>query len=166
MSDISGGWIADTTVLSNFAQAQRPELIALALDSRVAVTPEVLAELRRGEEAGRVPACDWSSLVRIEPTEAERQQARTWGTVLGPGEAEALAVARSRDYVLLTDDLPARRLASSLGVSLGGTAGVLSKLVETAHLSRDQAESLYSLMLRLGYRGPGDTLAEIYGWDQ
>ncbi|MCA9970699.1 MAG: hypothetical protein KC425_10815 [Anaerolineales bacterium] len=41
--------LLDTTLLSNFAHAQRPELIQLALRDEAATTPTVLAELRRGE---------------------------------------------------------------------------------------------------------------------
>jgi len=45
---------------------------------------------------------------------------------LGPGEREAIALALELKATrLLLDDLPARRLASSLGLEIIGTLGLL-----------------------------------------
>jgi predicted nucleic acid-binding protein len=53
--------LADTTVLSNFAQVLRPDLLRQAYPELI-VPPAVRAELTAGERWGLVPVCDWSWL--------------------------------------------------------------------------------------------------------
>jgi hypothetical protein len=50
--------ILDTTLLSNFAHAGRPDLLQLALGETAVTTATVLTELRQGEAAGLVPRQD------------------------------------------------------------------------------------------------------------
>ncbi|MBK7916820.1 MAG: hypothetical protein IPJ94_11290 [Chloroflexi bacterium] len=88
--------LLDTTILSNFAHIQRPELIQLVLSDEAATTPTVLAELRRGEALGFVPRVDWRWLPVLALTDEEQTLADEYLTVLEAGEAECLAVAVMR----------------------------------------------------------------------
>jgi hypothetical protein len=66
-------FLADTTVLSNFAQIGRPDLLRSAFPGLA--TPEaVREELARGERLGLVPVCDWSWLTTVELTGAEQSR--------------------------------------------------------------------------------------------
>jgi predicted nucleic acid-binding protein len=94
--------LTDTTVLSNFAQVRRPDLLQAAYPDLVA-PPAVLAELRTGERLGRVPVCDWTWLGTIQLSESENAYAEGLRPDLGPGEASCLALVRSHGFFLLTD---------------------------------------------------------------
>jgi predicted nucleic acid-binding protein len=152
--------LTDTTVLSNFAQARRPDLLQRAFPDLLA-PPAVLAELRTGERLGRVPICDWSWLGVIQLTESENAYADGLRPDLGPGEASCLALVRSRGLFLLTDDGNARRVAQSLQGEISGTLGVLAKLVRREILSLDQADDLLATMRRRGYRSPVRSISVV-----
>lgn len=153
--------LLDTTVLNNFAQVQRPDLLRLALGEETATTPTVIKELRTGERFGQVPVCDWGWLQVIEPTAEENALAEAWDSLLDRGEAECLAVSELRGYVFLSDDLAARRLAQQRRVAVSGTIGVLLLLVRKAHLSLPHADALMAAMIVYGYRSPVPSLKDL-----
>ena len=154
-------YLLDTTVLSNFAHVRRPDLPRTVLGSNLAVTPGVLAELRAGEQTGRVPTCDWTGLTVLAPTAAESAAAVDLERQLDPGEAECLAVALQRGYRFLSDDFAARRLAEAKGAIVSGTIGILLKGITTAVLALPEADRLLAEMIRHGYRAPVRTLREL-----
>ena len=47
--------------------------------------------------------------------------------LIGPGEAEAIALAKMLGATLLADDAEARMVATGLGVAVTGTVGVLER---------------------------------------
>ena len=75
--------LADTTVLNNFAQIRRPDLLRGAWPDLAAPIP-VWNELELGVRLGLVPACDWSWLNLLDLTEREQIQAAKVGRALGP----------------------------------------------------------------------------------
>src|SRR4030095_4703028 len=96
--------IADTTVLSNFALVQRPELLSMA-GSEVITAVQVMEEIRRGVERGILPPCDWQWLpICTLDTPEEVQLFEHISRRLGQGEAACLALAVQRGYTFLTDD--------------------------------------------------------------
>ncbi len=153
--------LLDTTVLNNFAQVQRPDLLRLALDEDTATTPTVIEELRNGEGLGHVPQCDWRWLRILKPTAEESALADEWDSLLDRGEAECLAVAESRHGVFLSDDFAARRLAQQRGVAVSGTLGVLLLLIRQTHLTSVEADELMTLMVQRGYRAPVKSLRDL-----
>ncbi|RKY62822.1 MAG: DUF3368 domain-containing protein [Candidatus Latescibacterota bacterium] len=76
----------------------------------------------REEAFGSNPLPEW-----IEERQLSQPLApRIMAVSLGPGEREAIALALELKATrLLLDDLPARRLASSLGLEIIGTLGLL-----------------------------------------
>ncbi len=153
--------ILDTTLLSNFAHIQRPELLQAALGSNAATTTTVLAELRAGVSLGWVPRCDWSWLTVVALNDEEQAQAAHCTAVLDEGEAECLAIAKQRAWVFASDDLAARRLAQHEGITVSGTLGVLQKLVAMHLLTLDEADALLAVMVARGYRAPVRSLREL-----
>ncbi|MFN8497647.1 MAG: DUF3368 domain-containing protein [Anaerolineae bacterium] len=153
--------LLDTTVLNNFAQVQRPDLLRLVLGETAATTPTVMAELRDGERLGYVPVCDWAWLSVLKPTAEESDVAEGWETLLDRGEAECLAVAEARGYVFLSDDFAARRLAQQRRVAVSGTIGVLLLLIRGAHLTTVEADVLIAAMIGHGYRSPVQSLKDL-----
>ena len=86
--------ILDTTLLSNFADIRRPDLLQAALGSDVSTTAAVIAEAEVRGQGGWVPRCDWSWLPVVPPTEDEQFLAEQYSSVLDPGEAVCLAIAK------------------------------------------------------------------------
>lgn len=161
MTDNRPSYLLDTTVLSNFAHVRHPDLPRTVLGPHLAVTPGVLAELRAGEQTGRVPSCDWGWLTVLAPTAAESAAAADLERQLDPGEAECLAVALQRGYRFLSDDFAARRLAEAKGVVVSGTIGILLKGIATGVLALAEADRLLAEMISHGYRAPVRSLREL-----
>jgi predicted nucleic acid-binding protein len=153
--------LADTTVLSNFAQVGRQDLLQQAFP-RLSVPRAVREELSAGERLGRVPHGDWSWLVPVELSETESLRAADLERCLQAGEAACLAVAEARGGLVLTDDSAARSLASALNLRISGTLGALVRLVQREVLSLAQADILLVEMMTRGYRSPVRSLREIY----
>lgn len=150
--------LLDTTLLSNFAHVQRPDLLQWALKEDAATTPGVMAELKAGEALGLVPPCNWSWLPTLEPTDEEYRLAAALLQQLDPGEAECLAVAQLRQCKFFSDDFAARRLARQRGLTVSGTLGILLVLVDEKRLSPEEADHLLAIMIHHGYRSPVNSL--------
>lgn len=104
--------VTDSSPLIILWQTGRLELLNQVFD-RVAIPPAVEREVRPS--------------LRGLPSWIDQQAALPLLAVdLGPGEREAiaLALALNADY-LIVDDLPARRLATRLGLRITGSAGLL-----------------------------------------
>jgi predicted nucleic acid-binding protein len=151
--------LVDTTVLNNFAQILRPDLLQLAF-SDLRTTGQVREELDEGERLGIVPRCDWSCLEILPLAPEERALADELGRRVDAGEAECLALAKLRGWLFLTDDRTARKVAQGLGVKISGTLGSLERLVSRTILSLDEADRLLEAMTSRGYRSPIRSLRE------
>jgi len=88
-------------------------------------------------EAGGVP--DGLSEVTYELVEADETHVGT--DELDAGERAAIAVAKKRRIVLLTDDLSARAAASDAGVEVHGSLGIIALGHGREVLDRDEAAS-------------------------
>lgn len=152
--------VIDNTLLSNFAHIQRPKLLATAFDQPVTV-PAVMAELEVGVQTARIPAVDWRWLPVIELTDEEHTLAESLNQTLGRGEAECIALATSRQWIILTDDRVARRRAREAGLIVSGTLGALMNLVRVNALSHAEADAFLATMKQNGYRCPVNSLSEL-----
>ena len=152
--------LADTTVLNNFAQIQRADLLRSAWQD-LAAPAAVWNELDFGVRRGLVPVCDWSWLKILDLTPQEQAQADEVGQDLGAGEAACIAAAVSRNLLLLSDDWDARSLGRSLGIEVSGTLGVLDRLVSKEVLSLDEADTFLAEMVRRGFRSTYQSLREF-----
>ncbi len=152
--------LADTTVLNNFAQIRRPDLLKQAFPGLV-VPVEVRGELAAGESAGRVPAGDWSWLAVVHLNDDERRRAAELSRHVHAGEAACLALAEAGGGLVLTDDSAARRLAAALHIEVSGTLGVLVRLLRREILTLEQGDALLGQMTAKGYRCPIHSLREL-----
>lgn len=115
--------VSDTGPLSYLYRLGRLDLLRLFY-GRVIVPSAVVAEINRGIRLGRslpdVAALDWVDL-RSPPAEL-----LLGIDGLGPGETEAIALGRALpNALLLIDDGLARQVASSFGLRVSGTVGIL-----------------------------------------
>lgn len=153
--------VVDTTVLSNFAHAQRPDLLHLLFGSTIITTPTVMAELNVGEDRKLVPVCDWGWLPVHDLTSEKAELAAKLRQQLDADEAECLAVAHVRNLTFLSDDFAARRMASQGGVKVSGTLGVLLILVQYGHLTLADSDDLLHAFVAHGYRSPVQSLRDV-----
>ncbi len=152
--------LADTTVLNNFAQIRRPDLLRTAHPD-LSAPASVWSELDLGVRRGLVPACDWSWLKILNLSEGEQTQMDQFDRALDPGEAACIAIAVSRGCLMLSDDREARAFGRSLGLEVSGSLGVLNNLVLKQILSLEEADTLLVEMVRRGFRSPYRSLREI-----
>lgn len=153
--------LLDTTVLSNFANVQRPELLQQLFGETAVIPPAIQIELRQGEILGRIPRVNWLWLRVIELTEAESLLATQYESRVHRGEAECLAVALTRRCGFVSDDRLARRLAKQGNILVSGTLGGLLELVEGQYLTLAEADQLLLTMIDYGYRSPVQSLREL-----
>lgn len=149
--------VADTTLLSNFAHTQRPDLPPLAFPG-LAMPSTVREELADGERLGLLPPLDWSPIPVIEPDPTHLVEIGRLTPSLDRGEIACLALARMHEAVAITDDLDARTVAQALGLRVSGTLGALIQLVRQEHLTPEEGENLLATMITAGYRSPKSSL--------
>ena len=127
-------------------------------------------ELRRGIERGYSflkPVLNatedsegWLKILVLKSPE-ESQLLQEINEFLHPGEASCIALAISRNMILVTDDLAARRVASRRNVRLTGTVGILVEMVYSGILSIEDGNALLKEMIDRGYRSPCNCLDEF-----
>lgn len=153
--------LMDNTVLSNFALVDSIELLAKALGSQAATTPQVMSEFNDGVVKGRLPETemDWLLIIQLEAREELIFQGLS--ARVNSGEAACLAAASQRNGRILTDDRDARKLAAQLKVPVSGTLGILLRLIQTDVLTLAEANEILGQMIAKGYRSPVGKLEEI-----
>lgn len=148
------------TVLNNFSQIQRPDLLQLAFPD-AATTELVVKELERGVSLGHVPSCDWGWVHVVKLSQEEKGDLARIRLVLDDGEASCIAVALGQRAVLFSDDLLARAYARQKGIRVSGILGVLVALIAKGHLYVSEADRYLSEMVACGYRSPVSSLGDL-----
>ena len=116
--------IADSSPLIGLARIARLNLL-VQLEWSVVCPPAVWREVTAGDLPGaqQVLESRWIQVVVPEPSLVAR-----WRPQLGVGEAEALALAMAHTSSrLLIDDGRGRRIATTAGMRVIGTLGVLRR---------------------------------------
>lgn len=157
--------VLDTSVLSNFAQVDRLDLVETL--PRVVTVGVVQDELDCGVETHsyleRAVAVLGAEIPVVAPSSAAKLEEAFLET-LDPGEAQVLAVAAAVDGTVVTDDSDARAVATRRDVAVTGSIGLLVRFVEDGHLSADAADaSLKRWIDEAGFRSPArdfDTFLE------
>ena len=123
--------VSDAGPLIHLAEIDSLELLS-AFDTLV--VPETVYE---EVEAGGVP--DELAAPLYELVDADESQ--VGAEELDAGERAAIAVAKERGVVLLTDDLAAREAASNADIEVRGAIGVVALGYGRGVLDRDEAAS-------------------------
>lgn len=163
--------IANTTVISNFASVGQIDLLR-QLYGTLFISTEVYREVQAGLDEGYrfyesidnlahpFAADGWIRLTSITGEEELRVFSKL-PSPLPPGKASCIAIARQRDWLILTDDLAARIQAHQLGVRLSGSIGCLVLAVERGLYQLEQANTWLQQMIRQGYRSPVGDLSPL-----
>jgi len=163
-------FIFDNTVLSNFAAIGKVDLLAKHFEKNAFTTIEVMDELKRGIEKGYhflIPALNaaesserWLEILVLKSLD-ENLLRQELNEFLHPGESSCLVLAVSRNMVLVTDDLAARKLATRRKVRLTGTVGLLIEMIHNGSLPLEDGNSFLEQMMDSGYRSPWDHLDDL-----
>ncbi len=117
------GLIANAGPLIALARIERLDLLP-ATYTPILVPEAVYREVTRDPllpGASEVERAEWLHSVEVADTGAVARM-RFW---LDRGESEAIVLAQARDMPLAIDERRGRRIATSLGVQVTGTVGIL-----------------------------------------
>ena len=168
------GIIFDNTVLSNFALVQAFDILLRLYASKSFVCGAVLQEITLGIESGwkypqllsrtRLQAITqaiedgWLMLppinVNLSDKLLEERITIEYGQRFGAGEAESMALARTRNWVFASDDSKARQFSQEQGIQVTGTLGILVKATSLFLIDLPEADALHTHMIDEGYRSP------------
>ncbi|MEX2120143.1 MAG: DUF3368 domain-containing protein [Pirellulales bacterium] len=152
--------VSDTTPLNYFVligqQHTLPDLFG-----RVVTSPAVIVELTRPKTPPAVKT--WASAppawLEVKAPTATLRDSR-----LGPGEAEAIALALELNAdILLIDDRDGVAAAQKLGILITGTLGVIEMAAERGLLSLPDA---IAALRQTTFRGPEELINELLRHDQ
>ena len=152
-------WIVNTSVLSNFALVQRPDLLSIPGPEGLITVAQGMEEIQQGVQRGVLPPCDWQRLQVC--TLDTPEEVRLFDQIhrrLRIGEAACLALAVHRGLKFLTDDTDARRWAQRAGIPVSGTIGILVALVRSGTLTLDEGNSMLREMIAKAYYSPVERL--------
>lgn len=114
-------FVIDADVLSTFAKIKRLELLAKVCGkSELLICPAVLSDLERSKselvrEVAASKQFSHISLIEQEKNLIEKVYSRK---NLGMGETECIAVCKTRNSILVTNDRKAIGLAEQLGITI------------------------------------------------
>lgn len=80
------------------------------------------------------------------------------------GESMGLAIAKCRDWSVLTDDKKARRIANELGVAVIGTTGVMKQWAEKVTPSAEEMSAVLEAIERFANYRPGRGAEHLDWW--
>lgn len=166
--------IFDNTVLSIFALVQKFDVLRKLYKEGAFVCRAVFQELQTGTASSwRYPwlrsrlclqsinqALEDGSLQLVDnatnPKDdvIELRLALEYGQQFGVGEAESIALARTRHWVFATDNGRAREFAKQQGICVTGTLGIMVKATEQGVLDVSKADAMHTRMVDEGYRSP------------
>lgn len=149
----------DTSSIIGFlVEIEGADLLRQLIDlgNQLVVCPSVRAELRRPETRRRADAFEGFAYTGPESPEVRtRLKARYPG--LGSGEVEVLAFGlRARaagiEFLLVLDDLGARKAAEALGLPRTGAVGLIRLIEQAGRLDAQQAEARVNELKAGGFR--------------
>jgi len=146
---VSRRWVVNSSPLIILARISQLDLLT-GLCSEIAIPEGVAQEIGRGRPDD--PAKAWlraEGQAFVVPAPRAEPSLAEWD--LGLGETQVISFARDNlGFEVLIDDRMARRCASSLGIAVRGTLGVIILARKETRLSH--IEPILNQMVELGFR--------------
>ena len=161
--------IADASVLIALAKMRRLDLIH-SVYGGVLIGPEVKAETVDAGKRISAPGVErvekalddgWLQVARVSSKERSTAQSIVAKGGLDAGEAESLALARSRRLMVILDDRAARSFAEVMGITFIGTAGVLFQAFAKKHLTLTELEDAVEALSQTIWLAPAVVAAVL-----
>ena len=146
--------LLDNTILSNFGQVRRPDVLFDLWSTVMATTLPVMEEYQNGVISRSLAVHAWENVAVLEPTVGEIAFAGQLPGDLGDGERSCLAIAIPRKGWIASDDLKARLVANQYGIGVTGTIGAFKEALKHQILDLRTANTLLKKMIAAGYRSP------------
>ena len=154
--------IADASVLIALAKMRRLDLLK-ALYGDVLIGPQVKAETVDAGKRISAPGVEriekalddgWLQVARLSSKEKSTANRIISKGGLGAGEAECIALARSRRLILILDDRAARSFAEVMGITFLGTARMLFHAFAKKHLTLAELEGVVEALSQTIWLAP------------
>ena len=141
--------VFDTDILSTFGKIRRLDLLKkLFPNVRFFVPPSVYNELFKARERGYefVDYVIESGILEVTPLNEEeldllgklREEQRS----LGLGELEGISICKHREYILVTNDITAKKVCDQYGIKFVDLSMILKSLLEVKILMSDELRAL------------------------
>lgn len=160
--------VIDSCCLSNFAHSDSLYILDKLFGRSAYISEFVYAEILRGIQKGHnnllkiIDSVKDGQLGEINLiTSEEKALFETLSVSLGLGEASSIAIAKSRGFLLASDDRTARSHAQDLGISVTGTLGIIKKAVLNSLLAPEEGDLFVAHMKNAGFDTPINTLQEL-----
>ena len=141
--------VFDTDILSTFGKIRRLDLLKkLFPNVRFSVPSSVYNELLKARERGYefVDYIIESGILEVTPLNREeleflgklREEQRS----LGLGELEGISICKHREYILVTNDITAKKVCDQYGIKFVDLSMILKSLLEVKILMSDELRAL------------------------
>ncbi len=160
-----GLFFFDTVTLANFALADAMPMLEKRYGKKMALTPDVIAEVGNGIAAGhlqlqKIEESVAAGLLTVALLTAEERRSKiSLLHNLGAGEASCIACAKHRGGIVVTDDRAARSCCAEHGIGVTGTIGILLALVRDDMLACGEADAILAKMVKNGFYSPLASIA-------
>ena len=141
--------VFDTDILSTFGKIRRFDLLRELLpNARLFIPPSVYNELLKARERGYefVDYIIESGILEVTHLNAEELELfnkliEEWRS-LGLGELEGLSICKHREYILVTNDVTAKKVCDQYGIEFIDLSMILKSLLEAKILMSDELRAL------------------------
>lgn len=137
--------IIDTNIASTFGKIERFDLLEMLFpNSTLFISGSVVTEIGRAGKAQKFAktAAEKTKVIVSTKKEIKFAEKLLSKRSLGKAEAECIAIAKSRDMLLLTNDKIAVKEARAVGVDLMDLRAIIRELWKQDMLSKEDAKSL------------------------
>ena len=141
--------VFDTDVLSTFGKIRRLDLLKeLFPNAGFFIPPSVYNELFKARERGYefVDYVIESGILEVMPLNKEELEflgrLREERKSLGLGELEGVSICKHREYILVTNDITAKKVCDQYGIKIIDLSMILKSLLEVKILMSDELRAL------------------------
>ena len=141
--------VFDTDILSTFGKIRRLDLLKkLFPNVRFFVPSSVYNELFKARERGYefVDYIIESGILEVTPLNEEEldllSKLREEQRSLGLGELEGMSICKHREYILVTNDITAKKVCDQYGIKFVDLSMILKSLLEVKILMSDELRAL------------------------
>jgi predicted nucleic acid-binding protein len=150
--------IFDCCCISNFALSESLFVLESVYRKSAYISNFVSAEILKGIQQGHKDLTKIQEALRegwlkeaVFRSRKEKSLYETLSVSLGHGEASSISMAKSRGFVLASDDGTARREAGLLDVKLTGTLSILKKAIRDKTISLNDGNQILAKMIDSGF---------------
>jgi len=122
----------------------------------------ILGKFKGFKDAFLIESAVGDIISMVQPSDVMKKNMRRYEAMgLGPGEAEAIAIAKDKSLSVIIDETAARSIAGSEGVRYLGSLGILLMATRQGHMTKKLAKSTCRQLISSGFRLTSAVLIEF-----